>query len=177
MTIVSSTNFVTYITKFVLFKGVITIVSEKIPSSSEPLEERMSEAIRKLLRMLYVGSNEADVEETRLKLSVLERQLMGLLLTRPGLMTKELAAFFAVQTTTMASILERLADSGLIEKQKHPSDKRAIAVTLTTLGKTVIEAIRARDIENCRGILAELSEERQLDFVEDLERMASKLEQ
>ncbi len=135
----------------------------------------MSEAVRMLLRAVYVGQQEAEVEEARLKLSVIERQVMGLLLSRPGLMTKELAAFFAVQTTTMASILERLSDSGFIEKQKHPTDRRAIAVKLTPHGTTVIEGIRARDIENCRGVLMELSAERRHDFVEDLERLARKL--
>ena len=152
------------------------MASEDPPLLPETLEERMSEAVRKLLRAIYVAQQEAEIEETRLKLSVIERQVMGLLLTSPGLMTKELASFFAVQTTTMASILERLSNSGLIQKRAHPTDKRAIAVTLTTAGKTVIEGIRNRDIENCRGVLSELSERRRRTFVEDLERMARRLE-
>ncbi len=145
------------------------------PNASAELAERMSEAVRTLLRAVYVSHQGADMEETRLKLSVIERQIMGLLLTQPGLKTKELATIFAVQTTTMASILERLSDSDLIEKHVHPSDKRAVAVKLSESGKTVIEGIRARDIQNCKGILAELTETRQRNFVDDLEMMAKKL--
>lgn len=142
----------------------------------ETLEERMSEAVRALLRAVYIGHQEIEYEEERLKLSVIERQLMGLLLTKPGQMTKDLAAFFAVQTTTMASILDRLTDSGLIERHQHTLDKRATAAVLTDKGILIIEGIRQRDVENCRGILAELTENRRADFVEDLEKMARKLD-
>lgn len=144
--------------------------------SPETLEERMAEAVRVLLRAVYVGQQRAEVEETTLKLSVIERQLMGLLMIRQGLKTKELAEFFAVQTTTMASILNRLLDAGLVQKQRHSTDKRAVAVTLTAHGKTVIDGIRSQDIENCRGILSGLSKERRPCFVEDLEMMARRLE-
>ncbi|WP_208350776.1 MarR family winged helix-turn-helix transcriptional regulator [Pseudaestuariivita rosea] len=137
-------------------------------------EERMAEAVRVLLRAIYVGQQEKDTEETRLKLSVLERQLLGLLLITPGLMSKELAAYFGVQTTTMKSIIDRLIQNGMILKQPHPTDKRAIAVFLTDQGKEVIEGIRAKDVENCKNILSGLDDARQLQFIDDLEMMAQR---
>lgn len=166
------TNIVLYKTIFVLIKGHRAMHGDQRSDTSMRPEERMSEAVRTLLRAMYVSHQEADVEETRLKLSVIERQILGLLLARPGLKTRELADYFAVQTTTMASILDRLGDADLIEKRPHLDDKRAVAVTLTTSGQAVIEGIRARDIENCRTVLEGLSVERQGQFVSDLEMMA-----
>ncbi|MEL6735029.1 MAG: MarR family transcriptional regulator [Pseudomonadota bacterium] len=135
------------------------------------MEERLAEAIRGLLRQLYVGGQYTSVEAEWLKLSVLERQVLGVLLNQPGMMIKELAIYFGVQGTTMKSVLDRLIAGNLVHKAPHAIDKRAVALSLTQKGADIIGSIRSQDLKNCRDMLKQLSSKRQEQFVDDLERM------
>jgi DNA-binding MarR family transcriptional regulator len=71
----------------------------------------------------------------------------------------------------MTSRVDRLARAGLIERQAHPEDRRAVLVGLTKEGLALIDNMLAAHVENERAVLAALSadEQRQLD------RLLSKL--
>jgi DNA-binding MarR family transcriptional regulator len=65
----------------------------------------------------------------------------------------------------MTSRLDRLARAGLIERQAHPDDRRAVLVGLTPAGLALIDSMMAPHIENERAVLAGLdaAEQRELD--------------
>lgn len=44
-----------------------------------------------------------------------------------------------VDRTTMVSLIDELEHLGLVERGRHPADRRAYAVTLTELGRRVLE--------------------------------------
>lgn len=63
--------------------------------------------------------------------------------------------------------LDRLERAGLIERKKHPTDRRATLVTLTEQGLTLINAMLPLHIANEERVLAGLSlaEQQQLDLL------------
>ena len=65
----------------------------------------------------------------------------------------------------MTNRIDRLEAAGLIERQKHPSDRRGVLVALTPKGLALIEQLVLLHVENERRMLSSLSadEQRQLD--------------
>ena len=65
----------------------------------------------------------------------------------------------------MTNRIDRLEAAGLIERQKHPTDRRGVLVALTPKGLALIEKLVLLHVENERAMLSPLSadEQRQLD--------------
>lgn len=65
----------------------------------------------------------------------------------------------------MTNRIDRLEAAGLIERQKHPSDRRGVLVALTPKGWALIERLVLLHVDNERAMLASLGEDeqRQLD--------------
>ena len=61
----------------------------------------------------------------------------------------------------MTARIDRLEKAGLIERQKHPSDRRGTLVALTQKGSALIDALLPRHIEAERQVLAPLTEDEQ----------------
>ncbi|MBK1665220.1 MarR family transcriptional regulator [Rhodospirillum rubrum] len=58
----------------------------------------------------------------------------------------------------MTARIDRLEKAGLVERRKHPTDRRGTLVALTDQGKTLIDDVLPVHVENERTILATLSE-------------------
>ena len=61
----------------------------------------------------------------------------------------------------MTARIDRLEKAGLIERRKHPSDRRGTLVALTRKGSALIDALLPRHIEAERQVLAPLTEDEQ----------------
>ncbi len=64
----------------------------------------------------------------------------------------------------MTARIDRLEKAGLIERLKHPTDRRGTLVALTDKGKSLIDGMLPAHVENERAILATLSNEEQVVF-------------
>lgn len=65
----------------------------------------------------------------------------------------------------MTNRIDRLEAAALIERQKHPSDRRGVLVALTPKGQDLIEELVLLHVANEQAMLAplDLDEQRQLD--------------
>jgi len=65
----------------------------------------------------------------------------------------EILRVFGIRPSTMTSMLERLADRGLLTREPDPEDRRSVRVELTREGKAVAERINrlVRDLEKRIG--------------------------
>ncbi|SFM59550.1 MarR family winged helix-turn-helix transcriptional regulator [Methylobacterium pseudosasicola] len=61
----------------------------------------------------------------------------------------------------MTARIDRLEKASLIERQKHPTDRRGTLVALTDSGKELIDAVLPAHVETERGILAALTNDEQ----------------
>ena len=61
----------------------------------------------------------------------------------------------------MTSRIDRLEKAGLIERRKHPSDRRGVLVALTAAGFALIDGIMAAHVANMGRLLVGLDEAEQ----------------
>lgn len=61
--------------------------------------------------------------------------LLGFLWQEDGLSQSELSARAQIDRTTMGGLVDRLEQSGLLERRPHPEDRRAYQIFLTDKGK------------------------------------------
>ena len=61
----------------------------------------------------------------------------------------------------MTARIDRLEKAGLIERRRHPTDRRGTLVALTEAGWTLIDALLPVHVETERGILSVLTDDEQ----------------
>lgn len=61
----------------------------------------------------------------------------------------------------MTSRIDRLEKAGLIERRKHPSDRRGVLVALTPAGFELIDGMLAAHVANLQRVLAGLTADEQ----------------
>ena len=57
----------------------------------------------------------------------------------------------------MTSRIDRLEKAGLIERRKHPSDRRGVLVALTSAGFELIDGILEAHVANLQRVLSGLT--------------------
>jgi len=81
-----------------------------------------------------------------------------------------------VTSGTMTHRVHRLTALGLVGRGPDPSDRRGVKVTLTTAGRTVVDAAMADLLEQERILLAELPPSEHDHLSELLRRLLSPFE-
>ena len=120
-------------------------------------------ALRKAFDRLAVG-----LGVTRAQWKVLFK-----LTRKPGLRQVDLADLLDLEPITLCRIVDRLEESGLVERARDPEDRRAWRLNLTQKSRPLIEKLQAvgaelvgqafagidpKDIEITRRVLAEVRE-------------------
>ena len=85
-----------------------------------------------------------------------------------GITQRELTYAMTSDPNTVASLLQRMEEAGLVERKPHEKDKRAHRIQLREGGKRKYEAARQIAVELQSDILSGLPEERREQFLEDL---------
>lgn len=74
--------------------------------------------------------------------SMTEMETIGLLSRSAGLLPTELAALTRVKTQSMSQILKEMESEGVIKRTPSKEDKRKVYISLTALGKKLVEKAR-----------------------------------
>lgn len=91
---------------------------------------------------------------------------------RPG----DLAAWQAVDKSTMTLQLRRLILDGLVERLPDPSDRRAALMQITDDGRAALRAYRTRGRDLLRGLLADWPAEERESLASGLSKLAASFE-
>ena len=118
--------------------------------------------VARLLRT-YADHKAAQFGMTRAQWAVLVR-----LDRSEGLNQSELAETLDLQPITLTRLLDKLCDSGLIERRPDPSDRRAKRLFLTPAARPLLKQLSALGEATMAGATEGLSQE-------DIERMVAKL--
>jgi MarR family transcriptional regulator, organic hydroperoxide resistance regulator len=88
-----------------------------------------------------------------LGVSISEGHLLSYLRTYAPCPIVEILRVFGIKPSTMTSILERLAERGLLNREPDPEDRRSVRITLTREGKNIAGRINrmVRDLEGRIG--------------------------
>jgi DNA-binding MarR family transcriptional regulator len=90
---------------------------------------------------------------SELGVSPVEGHLLSYMRTYAPCPIVDVLRVFGIRPSTMTSMLERLAERGLILREPDPDDRRSVLISLTREGKTVAERIERmlRDLEKRIG--------------------------
>ncbi|SRR6266508_4063223 len=113
------------------------------------IADRLHSAAIHLLRNVRASDAETGVSPARL--SVLSVLVFG----GERTMT-ELAAAEQVRLPTMSALVRRLEDDGLVRRDPHPHDRRALRVRATPRGRRLLQRGRERRIDNLVELLQPL---------------------
>ena len=71
----------------------------------------------------------------------------------------ELGKRTSLDSATLTGILERLEAAGLLNRKRHPKDRRAILICLTSQGREIADNVYGKAVEANQAFLSNLSAE------------------
>jgi DNA-binding MarR family transcriptional regulator len=89
-----------------------------------------------------------------------------------GMTQRALTEVMSSDANTIASLLERMESSGLVERQHHEKDRRAYRIRVTSEGKKKHSEIRKIAVQLQTEILKVLPESQRDRFLESLESVS-----
>jgi DNA-binding MarR family transcriptional regulator len=85
-----------------------------------------------------------------------------------GLSQRELTELMSSDPNTVASLVERMEDNGLIQRKTHEKDRRAHRIKLLAKGKRTYAAAREVAVQLQKDILSSLPSDRCEPFLQEL---------
>ena len=127
-----------------------------------------------LLRRAWYGLNQAFRRRiAHLGLTPDQFTVMRTLLEHDGITQRELAQLISSDPNTVASLVNRMEQAGLLERETHEQDRRANRLRLQSHGRSQYEQAREVAVRLQLEILAAMPATRREQFLEDLERVAA----
>lgn len=122
---------------------IITMVDEKSEGCSIRQEREIPRALGRWTATLLSRAAQQmreRFEERIAPLGLKSKHYGTLILLQDGPMTQvEIGRSLWVDRTTMVGLVDDLMHAGLVERARHPEDRRAHAVTLTDRGREALE--------------------------------------
>lgn len=149
--------------------------TKKKSSPALPVDAPERRRLPPLLRRAWYGLNQAfrrrisHLEITPDQFTVMRTLLEG---DPQGITQRELTYAMTSDPNTVASLLQRMEEAGLVERKPHEKDKRAHRIQLRDAGKRKYEAARQVAVDLQSDILTVLPAERREEFLEDLTLVA-----
>jgi MarR family transcriptional regulator, lower aerobic nicotinate degradation pathway regulator len=84
---------------------------------------------------------------------------------QPGIDQRTLAGAIAFDTSTIASVIDRLEARGLLSRSTSPDDKRVRLLTLTAAGDTALAAVAPGMLRTQERVLAPLPKSQRAEFL------------
>ena len=84
----------------------------------------------------------------------------------------ELSRLHGVSFSTMTSMVDRLLQNGLLERQRDDEDRRIVLVSLSVKGKKMVDYLMRARKQNLERFLCELTRDEIREFVKSIEIVA-----
>lgn len=158
----------------------MSIAPESPPSPLSSLELQqllegfdLTSSVTHLLRRAYSRGDDLFAE-IMCSDDLTPRQMALLVATyqHPGATVAELGAAIAVDRNTVAEMISRLVESGLLRRQPSDRDGRAWSIHITESGTSILREVLPRNEHLMQAVLEPLPDEYRLLFVKCLRLMA-----
>ena len=107
--------------------------------------------------------------------SMTEIETISLLFRRTSLLPTELAALTRVKTQSMSQILKKLEEMDVIKRSPSQEDKRKVYISLTQVGKKMVEKTRYDKDEWLKGVIEKTLTEKERELLEKALPLLNKL--
>src|SRR5437764_2694102 len=126
-----------------------------------------------LLRRAWYGMNQAFRRRiAHLAITPDQFTVMRTLFEHVGITQRQLTELMSSDPNTVAALLDRMEQAGLVERQAHEKDRRAKRLQLQPAGKAKYDAARVVALGLQMKILGALPARRRNQFLSDLETVA-----
>ncbi|MCY1396404.1 Transcriptional regulator SlyA [compost metagenome] len=102
-------------------------------------------------------------------------QVLAKLALNEGIHQKGLADLLEIESITLVRLLDKMQERGLIERRRHPSDRRLSLLFLTPAARPVLEVMRGLGEQTRREGMADFSETESQQMLQMLTRMREQL--
>ncbi|MDB6141311.1 MAG: transcriptional regulator, MarR family [Pseudomonas sp.] len=102
-------------------------------------------------------------------------QVLAMLSTREGIHQKGLADLLELESITLVRLLDKMAERGLIERRRHPTDRRLSLLFLTDEAHPLLELMRGMGQLTREEATAGFSEEESQLLLQLMKRMRTNL--
>jgi DNA-binding MarR family transcriptional regulator len=145
------------------------------PASFLPVDAPERRRLPPLLRRCWFNLNQtfrrriAHTGVTPDQFTVMRTLLEG---NARGMTQSELTALMSSDPNTIASLVERMETTGLVDRKIHEKDRRAYRISLKPLGKRKYEEVREIAIVLQLEVLSVLPQEKREEFLKHLALVA-----
>jgi DNA-binding MarR family transcriptional regulator len=138
-----------------------------------PIDSPERRRLPLLLRRAWYGLNQAFRRRiSHLGMTPDQFTVMRTLLENEGISQRRLTELMSSDPNTVASLLERMEQAGLVERQEHEKDRRAHWLLLKPRGKRKYEAAREIAVAMQAEVLSALPAKAREKFLEELDVVA-----
>src|SRR6058998_2309056 len=151
----------------------MTVVRRTRSSDALPIDAPGRRRLPILLRHAWYGLNQAFRRRiAHLGITPDQFTVMRTLLESGGITQSELTEQMSSDPNTVASLLERMEASGLLERRRHEKDRRAHRLHLKSEGKRKYQKAREVAVALQTEALGDLPQEEREKFLEHLALVA-----
>ena len=141
--------------------------------ASPPIDSPERRRLPPLLRRAWYGLNQAFRRRlAHLGVTPDQFTVMRTLLEHDGISQRQLTLLISSDPNTVAALVNRMEQAGLVERETHERDRRANRLRLTPLAKMKYEQARAIALELQEEALHALPKARRESFLADLDLVA-----
>lgn len=102
-------------------------------------------------------------------------QVLAKLSVNEGIHQKGLADLLEIESITLVRLLDKMQERGLIERRRHPSDRRLSLLFLTPVAHPLLEIMRGLGEQTRNEAMADFSDAEREQLMQMLTRMREQL--
>ncbi|QPZ39078.1 MarR family winged helix-turn-helix transcriptional regulator [Paramicrobacterium chengjingii] len=128
-----------------------------------------------VLALTTLFSADMARSDNELGLTPSRTHLLWMLQTGGPQTQRSLAEAMSVSPRNVTGLVDALVETGFVTRETHPSDRRAVLVTLTSTGATTMSRMHADHEQLADDLLRDLSPERRERFAADVATVTATL--
>ena len=110
------------------------------------------------------------------QLTLLQLQALIFINNNSSVPMKKIAEYFCIELPSATSLLNKLTDMNLVERQSDPNDRRLVRIKLTNEGQTLLKNAMLERAKKMERLLSFLSEEDKATMLRIVTTLTEKME-
>lgn len=145
------------------------------PTHGSDSEAKARAIVRQLRMIIRVMQGHSNTVERACGISAAQLWALWEIQRSPGLKVSDLARQLSIHPSTASNLLDKLEESGLIERQRRERDQRVVRLFATSAGSELLESAPAPPQGELNHALQALNPEQICQLHDGLEQLISNL--